>query len=87
MKASDFTTGGNDREKAMSNLLKTEKTDAVNTGLVEKADKSAKALKGDLYSVGKKGTHGAGSAAPMPSQGNVRRLPPPMPLTENPVAR
>lgn len=42
MKASDFTTGGNDREKAMSNLLKTEKTDAVNTGLVEKADKSAK---------------------------------------------
>ena len=31
MKASDFTTGGNDREKAMSNLLKTEKTDAVNT--------------------------------------------------------
>lgn len=44
MKASDFTTGGNDREKAMSNLLKTEKTDAVNTGLVEKADKSAKAL-------------------------------------------
>lgn len=38
----------------MSNLLKTEKTDAVNTGLVEKADKSAKALKGDLYSVGKK---------------------------------
>lgn len=43
MKASDFTTGGNDREKAMSNLLKTEKTDAVNTGLVEKADKSAKA--------------------------------------------
>ena len=41
----------------MSNLLKTEKTDAVNTGLVEKADKSAKALKGDLYSVGKKGTH------------------------------
>ena len=63
MKASDFTTGGNDREKAMSNLLKTEKTDAVNTGLVEKADKSAKALKGDLYSVGKKGAHGAGSTA------------------------
>ena len=63
MKASDFTTGRNDREKAMSNLLKTEKTDAVNTGLVEKADKSAKALKGDLYSVGKKGTHGAGSTA------------------------
>ena len=47
----------------MSILLKTEKTDAVNTGLVEKADKSAKALKGDLYSVGKKGTHGAGSTA------------------------
>ena len=62
MKASDFTTGGNDREKAMSNLLKTEKTDAVNTGLVEKADKSAKALKGDLYSVGKKGAPVGGGA-------------------------
>ena len=86
MKASDFTTGGNDREKAMSNLLKTEKTDAVNTGLVEKADKSAKALKGDLYSVGKKGTPREVPPS-MPSQGNVRRLPPPMPLTENPVAR
>ena len=86
MKASDFTTGGNDREKAMSNLLKTEKTDAVNTGLVEKVDKSAKALKGDLYSVGKKGTHGAEVPPSMPSQGNVRRLPPPMPLTETPVA-
>lgn len=72
MKASDFTTGGNDREKAMSNLLKTEKTDAVNTGLVEKADKSAKALKGDLYSVGKKGTHGARRPRPLPHARNRR---------------
>lgn len=63
MKASDFTTTATDRENAMGNLIQTETTDAVNSGLVGKADKSAKALKGDLYSVGKKGTHGAGSAA------------------------
>ena len=42
MKASDFTTGGNDREKAMINLLKTEKTDAVNTGLVERQIRAPK---------------------------------------------
>lgn len=63
MKASDFTTTATDRENAMGNLIQTETTDAVNSGLVGKADKSAKALKSDLYSVGKKGTHGAGSAA------------------------
>lgn len=63
MKASDFTTTNSDREQAMNRLIQTEQTDAVNSGLVGKADKSAKALKGDLYAVGKKGTGGAKSAA------------------------
>lgn len=86
MKASDFTTGGNDREKAMSNLLKTEKTDAVNTGLVEKADKSAKALRVTSIPSARRARTAREVPPSMPSQGNVRRLPPPMPLTENPVA-
>lgn len=56
MKASDFTTTNSDREQAMNRLIQTEQTDAVNSGLVGKADKSAKALKGDLYAVGKNST-------------------------------
>lgn len=45
-------------------LLQTEQTDAVNSGIVGRADKSGSALKGNLYSVGKKGvTGGAASAA------------------------
>lgn len=47
----------------MTGLLQTEQTNAVNTGLVGKADKSATALKGDLYAVGKRHTQGAGSAS------------------------
>lgn len=45
-------------------LLQTEQTDAVNSGIVGRADKSGSALKGNLYSVGRKGvTGGATSAA------------------------
>lgn len=45
-------------------LLQTEMTDAVNSGIVGKADKSEKSLKSALYSVGKKtATGGATSAA------------------------
>ena len=45
-------------------LLQTEMTDAVNTGIVDRADKSEKSLKSGLYSVGKKtSTGGAASAA------------------------
>lgn len=48
----------------MTGLLQTEQTNAVNTGLVGKADKSASSLKGNLYEVGKRGhTQGAGSAS------------------------
>lgn len=45
-------------------VLQTEMTDAVNTGIVGRADKSEKSLKSGLYSVGKKtATGGAASAA------------------------
>lgn len=45
-------------------LLQTELTDAVNTGIVDRADKSEKSLKSPLYSVGKRSsTGGAASAA------------------------
>lgn len=47
----------------MTGLLQTEQTNAVNTGLVGKADKSGTALKGNLYEVGKRHTQGAGSAS------------------------
>lgn len=64
MKASDFTTTSSQRDAASQTLLQTEQTDAVNSGLVGKADKSGSALKGNLYSVGKKAaTGGAASAA------------------------
>lgn len=62
MKASDFVSSTGERNETLSNLIQTEATDAVNTGLVGKADKSTKALKGDLYEVGKH-TGGAKSAA------------------------
>lgn len=63
MKASDFVSSTGERNETLSNLIQTETTDAVNAGLVGKADKSEKALKGDLYEVGKRGTGGAKSAA------------------------
>lgn len=62
MKASDFVSSTGERNETLSNLIQTEATDAVNTGLVGKSDKSEKALKGDLYEVGKR-TGGAKSAA------------------------
>lgn len=63
MKASDFATSATERDSAAQNLIQTELTDAVNTGLVEKADKSEKSLKGELYSIGKKATTGGTASA------------------------
>lgn len=44
-------------------LLQTEMTDAVNTGIVDRADKSEKSLKSGLYSVGKKTSTGGAAAS------------------------
>lgn len=64
MKPSDLVSTSGQRDDAGQSLLQTEMTDAVNSGIVGKADKSEKSLKGELYSVGKKGaTGGAASAA------------------------
>lgn len=64
MKPSDLVSTSGQRDDAGQSLLQTEMTDAVNSGIVGKADKSEKSLKGELYSVGKKAaTGGAASAA------------------------
>lgn len=64
MKPSDLVSTSGQRDDAGQSLLQTEMTDAVNSGIVGKADKSEKSLKGELYSVGKKAaTGGATSAA------------------------
>ena len=44
-------------------LLQTEMTDAVNSGIVGRADKSEKSLKSGLYSVGKKASTGGATSA------------------------
>ena len=49
MKVSDFTTGDSERRAAEDALVQTESTDAVNSGLVGSADKSASMLKDDLF--------------------------------------
>lgn len=64
MKPSDLIHTSEEQAQAANTLIQTELTDAVNSGLVENADKSARSLKSDLYTVGSKAaTGGAGSAA------------------------
>lgn len=64
MKPSDFVSTSGQKQDMSQSLLQTEMTDAVNTGIVDRADKSEKSLKSGLYSVGKKtSTGGAASAA------------------------
>lgn len=64
MKPSDFVSTSGQKQDVSQSLLQTELTDAVNSGLVGRADKSEKSLKSALYSVGKKSaTGGATSAA------------------------
>lgn len=64
MKPSDFVSTSGQKQAMSQSVLQTEMTDAVNTGIVGRADKSEKSLKSGLYSVGKKtATGGAASAA------------------------
>lgn len=64
MKPSDFVSTSGQKQDMSQSLLQTEMTDAVNSGIVGRADKSEKSLKSGLYSVGKKtATGGADSAA------------------------
>lgn len=54
-------------------LLQTELTDAVNTGIVDRADKSEKSLKSGLYSVGKKAATGGATSAALAAVTNGRK--------------
>lgn len=54
-------------------LLQTEMTDAVNTGIVDRADKSEKSLKSSLYSVGKKAATGGAASAALAAVTNGRK--------------
>lgn len=54
-------------------MLQTEMTDAVNTGIVGRADKSEKSLKSGLYSVGKRATTGGAASAALAAVTNGRK--------------
>ena len=45
MKPSDFVSTSGQKQDMSQSLLQTEMTDAVNTGIVDRADKSEKSLK------------------------------------------
>lgn len=63
MKPSDFVSTSGQKQDMSQSLLQTEMTDAVNTGIVDRADKSEKSLKSGLYSVGKKTSTGGAAAS------------------------
>lgn len=54
-------------------VLQTEMTDAVNSGIVGRADKSEKSLKSGLYSVGKKAATGGATSAALAAVTNGRK--------------
>lgn len=65
MKASDFVSTSTERDDAALQLIQTEETDAVNSGLVDSADKSASTLKGAsaIHKAAKGGVSNAALAA------------------------
>lgn len=73
MKPSDFITTSSQREEVASRLVQTEQTDAVNSGIVGRADKSESSLKGNLYTVGKRGATGGAKSAALAAVTNRRK--------------
>lgn len=63
MKPSDFVSTSGQKQEMSQSILQTEMTDAVNSGIVGRADKSEKSLKSGLYSVGKKASTGGATSA------------------------
>ena len=63
MKASDYARTASEREDAGAQLIRTEQTNAVNTGIVGSADKSAMALKRAAYEKGRRSSAGGAAAA------------------------
>lgn len=64
MRASDLTTTSKQRTDAAAGLVQTEGKNAVNTGLVGSADKSATMLKGSAYGGKRRGGEGGGPVPP-----------------------
>ena len=71
MKVSDFVSTSAERDATSRELLHTEETDAVNSGLVESADKSGRALKG--AGKAKRVAKGKASSAVLATAGRDRR--------------
>ncbi len=63
MKPSDFVSTSGEKQDMSQSVLQTEMTDAVNSGIVGRADKSEKSLKSGLYSVGKRASTGGATSA------------------------
>ena len=73
MKPSDFVSTSGQKQDMSQSVLQTEMTDAVNTGIVDRADKSEKSLKSGLYSVGKKAATGGAASAALAAVTNGRK--------------
>ena len=73
MKPSDFVSTSGQKQDMSQSLLQTEMTDAVNTGIVGRADKSEKSLKSGLYSVGKRASTGGAASAALAAVTNGRK--------------
>lgn len=65
MKPSDFVSTSEQKNEAAQSVLQTEMTDAVNSGIVGRADKSDRALKGKLFESGKRTSKQSPSHAPV----------------------
>lgn len=73
MKPSDFVSTSGEKQDMSQSVLQTELTDAVNSGIVENADKSEKSLKSGLYSVGKRASTGGAASAALAAVTNGRK--------------
>lgn len=73
MKPSDFVSTSGQKQDLSQSVLQTEMTDAVNSGIVENADKSEKSLKSGLYSVGKRASTGGAASAALAAVTNGRK--------------
>ena len=73
MKPSDFVSTSGQKQDMSQSVLQTEMTDAVNSGIVGRADKSEKSLKSGLYSVGKRASTGGAASAALAAVTNGRK--------------
>lgn len=79
MKPSDFVSTSGEKQDMSQSVLQTELTDAVNSGIVENADKSEKSLKSGLYSVGKRASTAVPPAPPSPPSPTAGKVERPVP--------